>query len=590
MAVGPGWSVTERFFNAVLEALFLDEEPRDWRLRGELRITPVTVDSYRERVRYQFRLSRRLIEAAMTRAGGALDPGASEVEVVMPIDYLPKQLLLDATVKDSDGKDTHVLHSTETTARMTSIFRAAMRAIDERVGTADRPDVARRFLEQSERIVTCLIGSGQGEIARRLEIARRFPPDHPRPRDFVRGMLDYLGEALQQFTGQRTPSPALRFACEVAAESALGVLERRPLAALDGNEFHSPILNPLLLVTDYLKKHFVSAKPEASIDQFLLDCRIFHRNLLPLLEDPLWPYIGVVLFQMTYYYTAMARMTVPLGGDFTVELEQIIPLGDPVPWRWRDRAAQTWRNLRYAGYQWYPLRLGDYRSVHVEVISETPAELEQLPRKALVDAGGTLVPASVVFGRASHEASDYSHFYTNKTAQELSMTSKALGLGLDANVVMHDLKLGIKYRIEAATRWGYRLITMVVVFASLYLLSVYDPEVRGRGSFLPVVPLLFTLLGALASFRPQETIVATRMRKYKAAVLMMSFAMATYFIVGVLHPPLVSGFRRVLQQVGLGALLTSPDAQGAQLSVRACAPCRTSPLPSPRPAGPARAS
>jgi hypothetical protein len=189
-------------------------------------------------------------------------------------------------------------------------------------------------------------------------------------------------------------------------------------------------------------------------------------------------------------------------------MDQIIPGETQSHWKNPTRA------LRYRNYQWYPLKIADSRSSHIEISCEHPVELEQVPSKTLVLVGDRYLRAGALFGRSGYATKYHQHFYTQKSLEQLQLVLQAHSTDVKPMAIL-DIKLGIKYAVEATTRWGYRLVTIVVFVALAFLVSVYDPAKMRSGqlSVLPIIAVLFALFGALASLRPQENVVAVRTRK-----------------------------------------------------------------------------
>lgn len=212
--------------------------------------------------------------------------------------------------------------------------------------------------------------------------------------------------------------------------------------------------------------------------------------------------------------------------------------------------------MRYRNYQWYPLKIADSRSSHIEVSCEYPVELEQVPSKTLVLVGNQYLAGGIVFGRSGYATKYHQHFYTQKSLEQLQRVLQAHGTDVRPMAIL-DIKLGIKYVVEGTTRWGYRLITIVVFVALTFLVSVYDPAKMRSGqlSVLPIIVVLFALFGALASLRPQENVVAVRTRKYKIMALSMGFLMALYFLAGLVYQEAIESVRCMIRDLGLGRWL-----------------------------------
>ena len=122
---------------------------------------------------------------------------------------------------------------------------------------------------------------------------------------------------------------------------------------------------------------------------------------------------------------------------------------------------------------------------------------------------------------------------------------------------MFDLHLGVRFAVERSLLWGYRLIAGVMIVAVIFLDAVYDPDSmrKRQTSFLPVVPILFALFGALSALRTQEGIVATRVMRYKISVIVLGALMAFYVLIGVLYSPAIAWLRALIKESLLAGLL-----------------------------------
>lgn len=542
---------------AVLEALFLNDEPRSWRLRNVLQVTPVHRTAYRARLSIQFLLSPRFVEEvwgalALQFSNPPQMPGdGEEFEIVLPIEYFPKYVLLDFSLLDQSGKPMALLTSGETKNLSFGIVRAAMETIDKRVpdGKQDAVD----FLNTAEDIVRCLVATGQREIPAALRELATLPQNDPSMFNFTVGMLDFFEDGLRQFMGRSAFPQELRDMCRGGILGFYRRIEslhpglRRQLGGREG--FHSPMLNPLTLVVDFLKTYPPTDDTDLTtrLRHFLSSCQLFIAAIDKIADDQ-WRFTPIffVLSRFAQSYVAYARIKVPVGRDFIVKIDHLIPA-----------EGSSWQHpilsFRNRNHQWYPFRLGDSRSLHIEVVCEHPLELEQVPEGTRVTADGTPISLTDLFGRAGYNTRYEQHFYTNKTAEQLGNMLQASGQQHEPRA-MFDLRLGIKFTVDFTTRFSHRLITIVVFAAAVALVVVYDPvQLRtGRTQLLPLVPILFALFGALGSLKPQENLVALRMRKYKITVLSLGAAMSLYFLIGLIAPGLVNYVRQCLGLIGSG--------------------------------------
>jgi len=534
---------------ACLEALFVTDEPRSWRLRTVLQITPVSRTAYRARTSIQFSLTPRLIERVWDGLSSVFSglpptPGdGDQVEIILPLEYLPKYVLLDFSLLDQSGKPIALLTSGETTNLSFGVVRFAMEKIDQLA--ADGRQDAVKFLDDAERIIYCLVATGQREIASRLSYVGSVPHHSPATLEFIHGMLHFVADGFHQACGRQLDH-GVREICHRGISDFCGLLEtmnsglKDLLGGPDG--LHSPLLNPLTLVVDYFRRyHGGGDDPARTLQQFFASCRAFTSKMDSLADDELrfWT-VFRILDRFTRSYPAYARMSVPIGRDFIVKIDQLIPGESTSLWR------HPIQRMVERNYQWYPFRTGDTRSLHIEVICDHPLELEQVPRATRLRVGGRLIPRTMLFGRAGYNTKYEQHFYTQKTAEELQTA-----LGDRRKRSMFDFKVGVKFRVELATRISYRLIAIVVFAALFALIVVYDPVKlrKGETNLLPLVPILFALFGALGSLKPQENLVALSVRKYKIAVLSVGALMSLYFLVGLVFPGVAFWVRALVKSV-----------------------------------------
>lgn len=540
----------DSFCKRLLSEFFL-ADPRDWRLRHVLQINPVNPEAYRARTSYQFRVSgarlRRAWHAACVETGNHRPfPAGQEVQAIIPVDYLPKHVLLDFSLQDSDGKPLPLLPSGEINRLSLDMILAGVTSLDSQC--PDQSSAAADFFRRSENIISALVSTGQREIQKRLEHLRAFSRDEPEEFSFTAGMLSFFEDALAQFTGDQRLADSAAEACRSGFRDVYREcreMSRGLRAALGGRDgYHSPLLNPALLIVEYFRQHPLpsSDRLDGSISDFLRECRQFLGALSGLADDELrfWP-VTDVLMRMADYYIAYARMSVPIDRDFIVKMEQVIPVETGSWWRiW------SWR------YQRYPMRIGGSRSTHIEIICEHPVELEQVPVATRVFIGGKPLPIDVLFGRTDHSTKYHQHFYTNKNIEQIALSLQSHGV--EVQRPLFNFILQIKYSIEVGTRWGYRLALIVASLASVVLLREFDPASLKPGEIrlVSLIPILTGLLGVLASLKPQENIVAFGTRKYKLFILLIAFLMTGYFIIGLVFPELVAATRGILKELVTG--------------------------------------
>lgn len=563
----PQPQLAEVLSKALVTEFFL-AEPRDWRRRQVLQISPLEPASYLARISFQFYLPRDLINRARERAFHDIPQSQvtvpqDELEIILPIDYLPKYVLLNFSLEDQSGKPIPLLPSGESNELSLGIVEPAFAEVDTHV--RDGADTAAAFFREFKFVISALTSAGQGETQSRLRSLHAFPEIDPSTAQYCCGMIAFYEDVLKEFTGHPNLSPSLTDSIRqdfLQIHLAIGHLTadaKKVLAAGEG--YHSPLLNPPLLIGSYLRypKPVKSDDVAEHVGFFLEECQGFLRAVAELQADQVrFGWIMKLLSRLSRFYVAYTRMRVPIERHFLVKMEHVIPLQP----EWWERFSGPWSEHRY------PIRVGDSRSTHIEVTCEHPIELEQVPKatRVLFEREEGLLDVllrrkrwriHVLFGKSSHSTRYRQHFYTDKTPEEIRAMVKAHGVRLTPEV-MFDFKLKIRYTVERAMKWGYRLISFIALLALIVFVRIYAPAELSGEEFrlVSLIPLLSGLLGAIASLRPQENIVAIRTRRHKVFVLMILFAMSVYFLVGLACPECTTASRQFIREIpGLGWLV-----------------------------------
>lgn len=515
----------------ILAALFF-AEPSNWRLRQVLQISPLTHDSYRARTSFQFLIHRAFLEAAWNRAFADTpappDLPESEIEIVIPIDYLPKYVLLDFSLEGPDAKPLSLFTSRATSAISVEIFRQFTEELDESL--ADGQRTAQQFTNNHSDIITCLISTGQNDVARALDSFGWSTGRVPTRSDFKNGVAVLYESLTQRLTGDRHASATFQYTLMTRCAKFYEVIAGLPASLCDAvgedNPYWSLFLNPALLIADFLNIRGVVVPTDADVAEFFDLCHAYLGGLVDLQDDKeRFDYLTRFLSKLTYLYVAYARVKVPIDRDFMIKMDQIIPM--EIKW---------WR--RFTGglrYQNYLIGVGGSRSTHIEVSCEHPIELEQRPKRSRVVVGNRKVPVESVFSVGSHSTRYHQHFYTNRSIAEARRAISAAGGRLRGQGY---LWLRVYYTVEAGTIYGYRLVSALALAALVLFVRLYEPSKfsPGQAQFVTVIPFLSGFLGALAALRPQENVVAIRVRKHKLFVLGLVALTLLHFMAGLLYP------------------------------------------------------
>ncbi len=518
----------------------LDAEPEEWRLREVHAITPVDSDSYRERVSYHFRIGPDLVAKARIRAeaaeGKLPTATADHLDILLPLDYLPKHLLLDFSIQDAAGCPLTLLPSTEITALTFELASEGLQVFAEDASEEQR--VAAKFFESFAPLIFALISTGQGTIARRAEKCG-LPGDGCDLLTFVQAGTRFLRAAVRaarQVDVDRHTESHCRRALGQLYDTITEVPRptRRILAGRAG--FHSPLLVPALVLDEYLRHRPAAGGPlHAEIADFLGDSQRFLLRLgeFAQTESQFAP-LAALLITYTEQYIAYVPIRAPIGQDFLIKMEHLTPC-DPPPWR--DR----WRRL----YQRYPIGLGDSRSIHVEITCEHPLELEQVPsRTRMLDRDGKELPAGSVF-KSEFSTRAHQHFYSGALGPE----------AWDSDTYRpRAIELEIHYAVDLTTRMAYWLVALVSLTALVIFVKEFvPPGVRGaqvaETPLVTTLPLITALIAVLISWRPQESLVALAIGNHKAVILGAALVMVLCLALGFLWPEGVLLLRKTL---GLG--------------------------------------
>lgn len=534
----------------LLVELFHEENPRTWRRRQVIQITPLDPESYLARISFQFRLSRELIQRAWENARidpphGPVPLPQGEIEVILPVNYLPKDVLLSFSLEDQSGKPLTLLTSADSSRLSLAIVEAIMSLLDE--AEDDQVDAAAALFRNHKPIIFALISSGQREIPALLSLRPSFHPQDPCEPQFCSGMTAFYERVLKPFTGLPELEAGMRDEFRVTFRlihqtiTALPAELREFLAGPEG--YHSPLLNPSLLVATYLKndRPVLADQVHQRVLQFVAACYEFTQAVEQLERYPTRSRQAMgLLRRLSRYYVAYCRMKVLIGRDFIIKMEHVIPLEV----KWLERFTGGWREQKY------PFRIGDTASTHIEVTCKQPIELEQVPKATYLVFNDRRFPSHLLFGRSSHSTRYQQHFYTNMTPDEVRLALQAHGVQAGRHV-MYDFRLRISYSVEATIMWGYRFVSLLTSVALIVFLGGYNPGGSDQGPLrlVPLVPLLIGLLGAVASLRTQERMVAVRTRKHKITVLVLVFLMSVYFLAGLIFPYEVTAFRNYVRGI-----------------------------------------
>jgi len=556
-------TVCDLLSREILAKLLVLEDPTAWRLRQVLQCTPLTPDSYSARISVQLHLTRTLVDDAWDKAfDESPNPPRrprNEIEIFLPIHYFPKQVLIDFSLEGPDGKALPLLTSGITNFFSLGAFARFVTELDQSLG--DGLQTSGAFFAEHYNIITCLIFTGQGDIGGRLEDMKCFRRT-PFEFEFQQEMLRYYEKILVPLTGVNgldantvehlRPALSSLYQSIWSMDDELKVL----LGGTDG--FRMPLLNPGLLVVDYLRNGPPSEMAELAngIEQCLHASAAFLNGIQALRADrDRFDAIVAFLSRLTKLYVAYTRVNVPIGRDFVIKTEQVVPI----------EIEHVQRLLGAWHYQDYKVPVGGTRSTHIEVTSGNPVELQQVPRRSRVVFNDTTTETDTVFSIASHATSYRQHFYTNMGLDEVVRVARSKQIeGAEPGY----LALRVFYTVEMSTMLGYWLVTFIAIAALMLFVRLYEPGqiTRGQMQLVPLIPLLFGFVGALSALKAQENLVAIRVRKHKIFVLATVFLMTAYLLLGLTNPGAVSAFRDAVGRLPwVGALFTGTGTSVSQL-------------------------
>jgi hypothetical protein len=431
------------------------------------------------------------------------------------------------------------------------MFRVSMETLDTRA--ADGQTTAHDFFTSNRDIITCMISTGQNDVVRALEAYGWRSRETPSRKHFQRAVCGLYAKAAEHVGGDVLAAYGFSEAIAARSDELYAAIDDSSTAlGVDrtGQPYWSPFHNPALLIRDLLRVRSITRPLREHASTFVDQTLRFLKAITALDADAFRLLTTVrVLEKFTHEYPAYTRVKVPLDRDFMIKIDQIIPM----EMKWWQRYTGALR------YQNYPLEAGGSRSTHVEVSCEHPIELEQRPSRTRIVVGTQTMPTDEIFSVGSHSTPYYQHFYTNRTAADLRAS-----IGRRVGESSAKAQLQVYYTVEKGTIWGYRLVSLLAFAAAAVFARLYDPErfSPGQLQLVALIPFLSGFLGALSALRPQESIVAIRVRKYKYFVLGAVSLTALHFLAGLMCPSWPQTFRDVVGTLPVLGRLVLPAGAG----------------------------
>src|SRR2546427_3563533 len=361
--------------------LFLLRDLRRWVDRRVERITPLDDEAYANRVSYQMLLSPEMFleglqeldlvnpqpKAVRPFFGDPLRLVGQEVDLYVPIERLPKKILLDFSISDGDGHRLIVVHRREAARLSVKKLRLEVVLALMRLGRYDQErDEIWSTVEGLDPLFQALIVSSSDEGRSIYSREGIGDDEHIASCMAVRcwraciWRRTYGSTSLfraQLFPRYLEPTPDFGALCAMLVELAMPILldkivamARHLYAAVPGARggLHNPVINPLLLCVDYLKAVeeeslsrggvWGARETSQAVEGFLKLCARYCDFVLCLFErekalgtgpGALASEVYAALANFEDHYILYCLHTVGLGRSFLIKTEQVVPLVDP---------------------------------------------------------------------------------------------------------------------------------------------------------------------------------------------------------------------------------------------------------------------
>jgi hypothetical protein len=496
-----------------------------WRKRRILNISSVDQNCYRLRTSYQLQIPKDMLSNVCSLLDIPFDDKrfSGSWPLFIPLDWLPKHVLIDFSVFNPKGHRIPVLLRRETTdLTYEHILRPQLHLALYRF----------KFTSNSHHLKTfeSLLKSLINQSPNRKEV--KVIDTGGSPEQIFKCFKSFWLKSLSAFPEHYKILVNKKDKVTQLLELVEHLLET--CSSEDG--FKDYALNPLLLAVDYFKiqkREAPSLSPYQVVDGYLTECDRYLGFLKTISTSTgsCIKEIYEILTGHSQFYYLFFKVEEKPDEDFILKTEQIIPIEAHLfTEASKFKAFANWRaNLlpiiwygyrKFLSSQQYPISLGKESSLHIEVECPAPAELRILPKRCFIEAGNKRLHIDELFRYSPGSSQGVQHYYTSKSRDELIAAIKSEKL---------QISLWMRYSLDWMTKFVYG-------FGIVFLLLVmFHYKSDSSNTTSAPYPLFFSIIVALLlTIRSKEPIVEAYLRWWKTSVLVLLFvvidAMHTHYL------------------------------------------------------------
>jgi len=527
----------ERF--RFLVAYYLAQDTLTWRTRRTVQIEGLDEQSYRERITYQFILTSDFVLPYIQKFIASCkedhelhnkitisDLHKSELDIYVPIDYLPKRTLMHFDLRDGDNSAIFLLNRFKSNPLQVSLMMPQLEAMG-----------ALNFAINSSSILTSIVFQAPHDLKELIRNEIRIKGLYNQETkicDKINGrekIINLLTKLLNRYFDNddflSNKNNKIDEICHLIDQlsNKIGIK----------NAFMDPCLNVFMLALDYFKTVKIHSLNISSInnvsilEKFFSDCETYLTEFINLTNSK--DIYSLLSFYANHYY-AFVPMKVKLDEYVMIKMEHLLPIRVNVP-RVRAIYYRFKRCLTPLTMQLYTIKLGMEASQHYEVKCHDPSETEILHDKSFIEIGykdRKKLDIPSIFGYSSSYTPHTQHFYTTKTKDEIDKICKKKGIQPYQKFRRtSQYLLGITYKINPSIIWTYRIgvlslfLSALILFFdipsdnAIYSTGVTSKKIRniGDSGIHLFVPFITSIIMVSLRFRTKEKIVADYFKPHK---------------------------------------------------------------------------
>lgn len=562
----------------LLDRLLAAEDYTKWRVRKVEQITPLNTTSYTSKLSFQFLFPRSLILDALKACRQETDcgprklsevsvaplehtvdevianppPRLGPIEAMLPVVIMPKRSLVGFSLWGPSGQPNPLISrkvGSEITLQM--------------IGRRLKEKGLEEFFQEAKDLILAFCNVPGDELKR---IHEQYSRNLAGCRDancykefgqvFLTECISRHGIEWGRVRERWDDAAPILHRLLVALSTRVGMWVP---GSRDPEIFGSPVTNPLIVASDYLRLRLASDATfssrsaverarivDAELSLFFTIVVLYYTRLGgDTFEPDLFRWLFEMLQSFSRNYILMLSAQVYCDEELVIKFEQILPAREVHKLRLVGFLTTVRDGLLLRGRQDLPIVLGDAASTHFEVTCEAQ-DLVQDVDKTKLSVGNVNLPIGLVFGRVFHAAPNSQHLYSwisseeimNVTAESAQRTGKNLERPSRLFRSVGGI-LSVLYRAETT----FRLAVWGLLFISFYLVVGNFSGLGGADQSRPLnpalIPIIVSLIGALARFRTTEPILAQWMRIPSSVILLLALGA---LLVVLLREPLSSAW------------------------------------------------